>query len=412
MLRPDAALPRRVLTGRFRHSRCVALAALAVITLASSATRAIADGTAGPAPVIDPTVVETPGIDPTQASTDGTPQKTSPAITPLFAPIPFKNSQLGWGLAVMAGAIHRFDPDTTIKPSTGVIAGFYTENDSWGLMAIEMARLAHDAWRLRGLLSHSDIRYDYFGIGEDAGNEGKSIGIRQPMDFAVASALRRVTPGFYGGGNLLWIRSKVSLRDDHGLPTPPSAEDLATTNLLAPGLQAEFDTRDDDYWPEKGSLAALKGSFFTSGLGSSRDFQRYTVAWSWYTSLRPHALVLATNVNAAAAAGDVPFWAIPSVGAGAYGLRGYTQGRYRDKVVTTAQAELRGHGAGRWGAVMFGGLAQVAPSIGELGNAEVLPAGGLGLRFQLTRQYPMHMRADYAWGKNEELFYFSVSEAF
>jgi hypothetical protein len=122
--------------------------------------------------------------------------------------------------------------------------------------------------------------------------------------------------------------------------------------------------------------------------------------------------VLATNLNASASMGDVPFWAIPSVGGGAYGLRGYTQGRYRDKLVTTAQAELRAHAKNRWGAAVFGGLAQVAPSLGDLRGAEVLPAGGVGLRFQLTRQYPMHMRADYAWGRNGGIFYFSVSEAF
>jgi hypothetical protein len=136
------------------------------------------------------------------------------------------------------------------------------------------------------------------------------------------------------------------------------------------------------------------------------------VTWSWYTELGRPALVLATNINAAAAAGDVPFWAIPSVGAGAYGLRGYTQGRYRDKLVTTAQAELRAHSQGRWGATAFGGLAQVAPDVDGLGNAEVLPAGGAGIRFQITKQYPMHMRADYAWGKNGGIFYFSVNEAF
>jgi hypothetical protein len=144
--------------------------------------------------VIDPTVSPTPGIDPANASTDGTPQKTGSAITPIFAPIPFKNTQLGWGLAVMAGAIHRFDPDTTLKPSTGAVTGFYTENKSWGVMALEMARLAHDTWRVRGLASHVDVRYDFYGVGEDAGNAGKSVAIEQPMDFAVGSVLRRVTP--------------------------------------------------------------------------------------------------------------------------------------------------------------------------------------------------------------------------
>ena len=53
----------------------------------------------------------------------------------------------------------------------------------------------------------------------------------------------------------------------------------------------------------------------------------------------------------------------------------------------------------------FGRLAEARKTRSLLGY-------GLGLRYQLTRRYPMHMRFDYAWGKNESLFYFSVSEAF
>jgi hypothetical protein len=38
--------------------------------------------------------------------------------------------------------------------------------------------------------------------------------------------------------------------------------------------------------------------------------------------------------------------------------------------------------------------------------------GGVGARYQLTQKYPMHLRFDYAWGRDGPLFYFSVSEAF
>jgi hypothetical protein len=34
------------------------------------------------------------------------------------------------------------------------------------------------------------------------------------------------------------------------------------------------------------------------------------------------------------------------------------------------------------------------------------------VRFQMTRNYPMHLRLDYAWGRKEDLLYFSVGEAF
>jgi outer membrane protein assembly factor BamA len=279
-------------------------------------------------------------------------------------------------------------------------------------MAVEMARLSHDSWRLRGLASHIDVNYDFFGIGEDAGTAGRSIPLEQTMDFGVGSVLGRVRPGLYVGGALLAMSTKVELQSEGPPEVPVPPADISRSTLVAPGLQAELDTRDDDYWPTHGSLAKVKGWFFSEALGSSRDFQRYMGGWCWYTQFRSQGLVLATNANVLASTGDVPFYALPSVGSGEYALRGYTQGRYRDKVLVGAQAEARWHSQGRLGATLFGGFAQVAPSMGKLPDALVLPAGGLGVRFQMTRNYPMHLRLDYAWGRKEDLLYFSVGEAF
>ena len=78
-----------------------------------------------------------------------------------MAPLPFRNSQIGWGVAVMVGLIHRFDADTTIKPSTGAVTGLVSENGSWGVMGLEPARFGRDAWRARGVVGYLDLRYDF-----------------------------------------------------------------------------------------------------------------------------------------------------------------------------------------------------------------------------------------------------------
>ncbi len=387
--------------------RVVVLAFMALLSVARPGTAADLSST-----TVDPSIIGAPSIDPTDQSFEGAPRGPGRDFTPLVAPIPFKNTQLGWGLVLVAGAIHRFDADTTLKPSTGGVGGFYTENKSWGVMAVELARLGRDAWRLRGLVSHAEINYDFYGIGEGAGDAGVTLPINQTMDFAVGLGLRRVASGLYAGGALMWLQTTAKPRDavPPGLPDLP--DDFARNTLVAPGLQLELDTRDDDYWPTRGTIVKVKSWFYASGLGSTRDFQRYSALGSWYTRMRGERLILAANIYALGAAGDAPFYALPSIGFGEAGLRGYTQGRYRDRVSLTAQAELRYHTTGRFGAVVFGGFGQVAPEVGDLGNADVLPAGGLGLRYQLTRVYPLHMRFDYAWGKNEELFYFSIVEAF
>ncbi len=354
--------------------------------------------------------MDVPSIDPTAELSTGTNRHSGKGVTPLVAPLPFRNSQIGWGGALMVGLIHRFDADTTVKPSTGAVLGLASENGTWGAMAIEVARFNRDAWRVRGMASYMDLRYDFYGIGIDAGDAGRSVPLDQTFFMTAGVLLRRVAPKFYLGASMLWLETTVEVRDSAGPGSPP-VPDQSRAQLLAPGLQAEYDTRDNDYWPGDGSLAELKARFFTTSTGESGTFQRYNVSWSWYNGLRGRDLVLATNINACAAPGDAPFYGLCSLGSGRYTMRGYTQGRYRDHYGNVVQAELRGH-KGRGGAVAFAGFGQVAPTGGDIFKAQLLPAGGVGLRYQLTEKYPMHLRLDYSWGRDGALLYFSVGEAF
>jgi len=395
---------------------CAAIVTLVLGAALFSFQTAVAQSEQQTPVVIDPEAATSPSLQPEDDPSDGTAQSVSRSVTPMLAPVPFKNTQLGWGLMLMGGLVHRFDSDPTVKPSTGMLGGFYTENGSWGIMAVESAKLGGDKWRLRVLLSHPEIRYDFYGIGQAAGDAGQSIGLQQNMNMVVGAALRRVVHGFYLGVTSIYMDASVALRDTAGLggvlPVPVPT-DTARTALFAWGLQGEADTRNDDYWPVHGAFAQLRAFFFTDGvLGGSRTFQRYRLSGAWYTPVRGKQLVLASNVIVCGAKGGAPFWTLCAIGAGRGGLRGYTQGRYRDSVQTTLQTELRYHSSGRFGAVAFGGFGQVAPTVGDIFKSEALFAGGLGVRYQLTNKYGMHMRFDYSWGRDGDLFYFGVGEAF
>jgi len=360
---------------------------------------------------VDPGAGAVPSVDAPDDVGDGAQEGPAKGATPIIAPIPFKNSQIGWGGVLMLGLIHRFEPDTTIKPSTGAVMGLASENGSWGVMGLEIARFKRDTWRVRAVAGYMDLKYDFYGIGIDAGEAGLSVPLNQTILMTAGMVMRRVVPNLYLGASITFMQTEVALRDTAGLPFPPVVPDQSRANLLAPGFIAEFDSRDDDYWPTHGSLGQAKGSFFITNTGESGEFQRYTASWSWYHALRGRTLVLAANINLCAAPGDPPFYGLCTLGTPRYSLRGYTQGRYRDGYAHVLQTEVRGHTAGRWGAVVFGGFGQVADALGDIGNAKVLPAGGLGLRFQLARKFPMHMRLDYAWGRDGGLLYFAVAEA-
>jgi hypothetical protein len=93
------------------------------------------------------------------------------------------------------------------------------------------------------------------------------------------------------------------------------------------------------------------------------------------------------------------------------GLRGYEPGRYLDYTQLTFQAEYR-RKLGRFGLAVFGGVAQAAAPPGDLSTDDMLPAGGVGVGYQLLKEYPLHYRVDVVFGEDGAQLYFSLGEAF
>ena len=119
--------------------------------------------------------------------------------------------------------------------------------------------------------------------------------------------------------------------------------------------------------------------------------------------------VLAIRGYGRGTSGDAPFFSLASFGSGA-DLRGYSPGRYRDKLMFALQSEYRWRFTERFGLVAFAGVGGVAPEIGQFD--ELLPSIGTGLRYVLAKQNNVSLRFDAAWGRDEHTFYVGIGEAF
>lgn len=61
---------------------------------------------------------------------------------------------------------------------------------------------------------------------------------------------------------------------------------------------------------------------------------------------------------------------------------------------------------------MFVGTGATGDTVGGLFGADQLRAGGVGLRFRVSRKYPVNVSVDYALGRDSNALYFSIGEAF
>lgn len=140
------------------------------------------------------------------------------------------------------------------------------------------------------------------------------------------------------------------------------------------------------FYPSEGTLFDFTSDFFSDALDSEYSFESYRFIFNYYRSLSEKQ-VLAYNLYTCATASDPPFYGECIDGANNE-LRGYVAGRYIDRDMIATQLEYRLALPWRFGAVVSGGLGEVAPSVGQLLGSRLaavdLELGVLRIALDLT----------------------------
>ncbi len=354
--------------------------------------------------------IEDPGTvtDPEAAEEEG---KRPPSAEWVIAPIPFSNPTIGTGLVLGVGYIFPMDEsDPLSPPSTVGLGGLYSNNGSKAAGVGARTYFNEDRFRVAGGLGAYDVKYDFFGIGNEAGDRGFSVPIRQRGAGLQLEYLQLWRDDTYFGARYTFTEARVSL--DVELPDwwPDILPDELRSTTGAIGVLAERDTRDSTFYPTDGILLETGVDFYGSIWGSDFTYQAYEAAYNSYRSLDEET-VLASRVYARQVGGDVPFYGLSLFGKQG-DLRGYTAGQYRDNLMLALQTEYRRHVKGPWGYVVFLGVGEVAPRLAALNFQDLLPSAGVGLRYTLAEENHVNMRVDVAYGKEGGAVHFGAGEAF
>jgi hypothetical protein len=341
-------------------------------------------------------------------------EKKDKRIEWVAVPIPFSNPTIESGLAPVVLAFYKLDPKDEKSPAsyTG-LGGFYSSNDSWGALLGQRLHINEDRWRVTAALGKVDLKYDFFGIGNTEGGQGRSIPLRQIGQGFFVECLRRVPGDVFLGLRYANAITEVSLNADLELPDPPFPVLLAPgieTRIAFLGFRVDRDTRDIPFYPTRGSQMTFSSDFYDEAWGSDWQYQSYGLAYNMYRAL-PKRQVIAYRAMGCYAGGEPPFWGLCSFGSKS-DLRGYPSGRYRDYSMFATQAEYRVGLPKRFGAVAFAGLGGVASTFSDFRGEDLLPSVGVGIRWMVAKKNKINLRVDYAWGEGEQALYISVGEAF
>ena len=289
---------------------------------------------------------------------------------------------------------------------------FYTLENQYGIWLDHMLYTDKNTWFFLGRARYQSFPLLYFGIGPDSQSERISL-IDGNYSLFRERFLRAVIPSLYVGLELDYQRlSSVKYKDVTPNHQQPSVGANGSTNLGL-GLGILYDNIHNALNPRKGIYSEWVVLNYNRDFGSDFNFTSYIIDNRFYVPVKKNT-VLAAQLYGQFTLGNAPFNMLSLMG-GESLMRGYYLGRYRDKNLIAGQLEYRilpFKFSRRWGASAFMAAGQVYDENETFQFKNLLPTGGLGLRFLVFPEKDIYTRVDVAFTEEGRGIYFFIGEAF
>lgn len=319
---------------------------------------------------------------------------------------PYYSSDTKFGIGLVAAGLYSSNASDTLVPPSEVSLYLKATTSMFFQVGVRGTHIfPHDRARIDYDVNVASSATKFWGIGyyNDV-NDDNEARYKYFSGSAMASYMHRIVSRLYLGPALSF--DYIHGRDFHKEWLWEGQS--PTARALGVGFAISYDTRDFLTNPFHGLYVRLDQRFMPRFLGNRRPFALTEFDFSTYHALWKDA-ILAVNFHTRVTYGDTP-WGFLSTFGGADNMRGYFEGRYRDKGEFDFCVELRQHIWHRNGLVVWGGAGMVFPSLKEITMRKMLPNYGIGYRWEFKKR--VNVRFDIGFGKNQTGFIFSINEAF
>lgn len=339
--------------------------------------------------------------------TDTTKEKNV-KIFPL--PIVFFTPETDWAGGAVSLVTFRFkDEPESSRGSQFQFGGAYTQRDQLLLYLPFQLYKNNEKFYAFGELGYYKYSYRFFGVGSDLPDENEEL---YSVDFPRIrlNFTQLVRPKWYVGVRYWYDGYDIVQVEEEGLLDRGEITGENGGNVSSLGFISLYDSRNNYNYPTSGTYLEVLALPNYKITGSDFEFTRYSIDYVTYLSKQKN--VLALNLYGASTVGDPPFNELGLIG-GLRRMRGFFEGRFRDRNIALAQVEYRRELFWKFGMVAFAGIGTVASTISDYSLSNVKRSGGVGIRFRLDDNEKINVRCDFGYGQDGNSgVYLTIGEAF
>ena len=320
---------------------------------------------------------------------------------------PHYSSDTKLGIGLVAAGLYRSDPTDSLSAPSNVSLFGDVSTVGFYMLGVRGTHIFPDD---RQRIDHTVYFYSFpckfWGMGYDMGNDdaNRSDMKRWQAQMKVSWLLRTANDLFVGPT----VAVDYVIAREIQRPELFNGQPRRTLNFGV-GATLLYDTRDNLTAPKHGVYLSLQQMFRPTWLGNTFAFSTTDLRTSGYIPVWK-GCTFAADFRTTLNFGN-PSWGMMALLGNSYSMRGYYEGRYRDKHKMEAQIELRQHIWKRNGMVLWAGAGTVFPRFSAIEMKHILPCYGIGYRWEFKKN--VNVRLDYGMGKGGQSgFIFNINEAF
>jgi len=337
---------------------------------------------------------------------------SSPKSKWVLFPVIARSIETGWSFGAASSTTFRmFKKDTISRTSNLQLLSLYSVKKQF-IAAIEGSQyFGNESFILNEEISYSSFPDKFWGLGNQSKNENEEeYSFKQY--YINLHLLRKIGKKLFVG--VLFETQKL-MNVDYQQGGIFDVEKVAGRNgyfIAGLGGSITYDSRNNAFSPNNGTFIQLYFNHFDRYLGSQFVYTNFVLDCRKYIEVSKKTVLALQMLSFNNSGEQIPLRSLATLG-GTNSMRGFYDGRFRDKQQLVIQSEYRFPLYKRFSLVAFGSMGDVSERVNLYSLKNMKYAFGGGIRFAVNKSEKLNIRMDYGINSiGGSGLYFQLGEAF